>query len=155
MSFDDDIVEAYSSLLGIAERFCSHDDAHDLAAETVTRAIEHRECYDESRPLLPWCRAIMRNLWISTQTRLSTAMTTRLGEWESEGGTEADQLAIVGDIKREIEDLRRRSVCVDTLIEFARGYSIAEISVSDRLPEGTVKRRIHEARNMLRNALER
>ena len=53
MNFDTAIVEAYYSLLTIASRYYYHDDrAHDLAADTVVRALEARDRYDETRPLL-------------------------------------------------------------------------------------------------------
>lgn len=69
MDFDRDIVPVYFTLMGEARRYYRDERAHDLAAETVTRALEHRESYD-GRPLLTWCRAIMRNLWINTEASL-------------------------------------------------------------------------------------
>ena len=155
MSFDNDIVDVYYSLMSIARRSYYHDErADDLAAEAVCRALEHKTDYDTSRPLLTWCRAIMRNLYINTETRLSSTLTTRMGDWDEPGNEQADQQAIVGDMRSAIAKARRKSVCVDTLLEFARGYSIAEISEFSGLPEGTVKRRIHEARHMLRDLVK-
>lgn len=152
MSFDKQIVEVYFALIAIAERsYYPHDKerAHDLAADTVARALKARDSYDVSRPLLPWCRAIMRNLFINTEQRLENVNTQRLGEWESDGGVVADQCAIVHDVIDLINRLRRRSVSVDSLVEFAKGYSLDEIATASGLPLGTVKRRIHDARAML------
>lgn len=146
------MVEVYFALITIAERcYYPHDKerAHDLAADTVERALKARDSYDVSRPLLPWCRAIMRNLWMNTEQRLENVNTQRLGDWESEGGVVADQCAIIHDVIDLINRLRRRSVCVDSLVEFAKGYSLEEIATSSGLPLGTVKRRIHDARLML------
>lgn len=142
----------YFALIAIAERsYYPHDKerAYDLAADTVARALKARDSYDVSRPLLPWCRAIMRNLWMNTEQKLENVNTQRLGDWESEGGIFADQCAIVNDVIDLINRLRLRSVCVDSLIEFAKGYSLDEIAASRGLPLGTVKRRIHDARVML------
>lgn len=152
MNFEESIVEAYFSLIAIAEKcYYPHDRerAHDLAADTVARALKARDSYDVSRPLLPWCRAIMRNLWMNTEQRLENVSTQRLGDWESDGGVAADQCAIVHDVIDLINRLRRRSVCVDSLVEFAKGYSLDEIAMARGLPLGTVKRRIHDARKML------
>lgn len=147
MDFDEAIVAVYFSLIAIARRYYYHDErAHDLAADTVVKALEARDRYD-GRPLLAWCRAIMRNLWRNYQQRLSTVNTQRLGEWDEPGGEEADQMTMVNDVMGIVNECS--SVSVDTLMDYARGYSIAEIASSRSVPEGTVKRRIHDARKKL------
>ena len=147
MDFDEAIVAVYFSLIAIARRYYYHDErAHDLAADTVVKALEARDRYD-GRPLLTWCRAIMRNLWRNYQQRLSTVNTQRLGEWDEPGGEEADQMTMVNDVMGIVNECS--SVSVDTLMDYARGYSIAEIASSRSVPEGTVKRRIHDARKKL------
>lgn len=149
MDFDEAIVAVYFSLIAIARRYYYHDErAHDLAADTVVKALEARDRYD-GRPLLAWCRAIMRNLWLNTQSRLCVVNTQRLGEWDEPGGEDADQRAMVNDILGIVRDLEARSVSVATLIDFAKGYSVAEIATARNVPLGTVKRRIHDARKML------
>ena len=154
MDFDKGIVEVYWSLLGIARRYYFNDDrADDLAAEAVTRALEAKDTYDGSRPLLTWCRAIMRNLWINTLQRLDAMDTVPMGEWDNEGGLEADQLVLVKDIRAMLAELSGRSVCVDALVAHTMGYTIAEIAHDRGVPEGTIKRRIHDARVMLLDAL--
>ena len=150
MSFDKQIVEVYFALIAIAERsYYPHDKerAHDLAADTVARALKARDSYDVSRPLLPWCRAIMRNLWMNTEQRLSSRLTQYLGDWDEPGGEEADQRAIVGDILTAID--RCKSVAISTLVDAAKGYTMEEIARARSVPIGTVKRRIHDGRKML------
>jgi RNA polymerase sigma-70 factor (ECF subfamily) len=150
VDFDSDIVAVYFRLIRIAERYYYHDErAYDLAAEAVCRAIEARDRYDGRRPLLTWCRAIMRNLWRNSMQKLSTTHTTRLGEWDEPDSVEADQMARVDEVLTVLRDLQSRSVAVDTLVEYAKGYSIAEIAADRGVPVGTVKRRIHDARRML------
>lgn len=149
MDFDRAIVEAYYALLAIARRQYYHDGrAHDLAADTVVRAIEARDRYD-GRPLLAWCRAIMRNLFLNEEQKLCTSCTQRLGNWDEPGDDEADQRAIVNDILTAVCDMERKSVAVSTLMDFARGYTQQEIATARSVPLGTVKRRIHDARKML------
>jgi len=148
VDFDREIVRVYFALQQMAKYY--HDEnAHDLASEAVTRALEHRECYDPTRPLLAWCRAIMRNLWLNAGQKLERLNTVRLGDWETDGGEETDQRTITGEMEVLISEARSRSVSVDTLMDFAEGYSLNEIADARGLPLGTVKRRIHDGREML------
>ena len=149
MNFDTAIVEAYYSLLAIASRYYYHDDrAHDLAADTVVRALEARDRYDETRPLLAWCRVIMRNLWTNTEHKLSVTQTQPLGDWDEPGGEEADQRVMVGDVLSAI-DRCRDSVAVETLMDVAKGYTLQEVATARGVPLGTIKRRVHDARKLL------
>lgn len=147
MNFDKDIVDVYYSLVATAMQYYHDERAYDLAADTVVRVLEARDSYDVSRPLLPWCRAIMRNLWMNTEQRLSSRLTQYLGDWDEPGGEEADQRAIVGDILTTID--RCKSVAISTLVDAAKGYTMEEIARARSVPIGTVKRRIHDGRKML------
>ena len=153
MDFDREIVTVYHSLHRTASAYCQDERAQDLASEAVTRALEHRDSYDGSRPLLIWCRAIMRNLWINTAAKLENTMTVRLEEYDAVGGEATDQQTIVGEMRAVISEMRVRSVCVDTLMEFASGRSVKEIAEALGVPVGTVKRRIHDGRVMLSKAI--
>lgn len=153
MDFDREIVAVYDKLLKAASSYCRDDGAHDLAAEAVTRALEHRDCYDPSRPLLSWCRAIMRNLWINAGCRLENVNTVRMGDEDCEGGAPPDVVTENDEVLKIIRSMCGASVAVETLLEFAQGYSLAEIAERRGIPLGTVKRRIHDARAMLHKAL--
>lgn len=142
-------MEAYRPLLNEARCYYRDERAYDLAADTVLRALEARDRYDDSRPLLTWCRAIMRNLWLNTKSKLSVTNTQRLGEWDEPGGEDADQRARVNEVLAVVRDLQTHSVAVATLMDFAKGYSMVEIATAKGVPLGTVKRRIHDARKML------
>ncbi len=153
MDFDREIVAVYDKLLQAASFYCRGDGAHDLAAEAVTRALEHRECYDPSRPLLSWCRAIMRNLWINAGCRLENLNTVRMDDEDCEGGAQPDVVTENNELLKIIRSMCGASVAVETLLEFAQGYSLAEIAERRGIPLGTVKRRIHDGRAMLHKAL--
>ncbi len=153
MCFDRDIVSVYFELMRLAKCYCHDEGAHDLAAEAVTRALEHRDCYDRSRPLLSWCRAIMRNLWINAGCRLENVNTVRMGDEDCEGGASPDVVTENNEALSVVQRMCTASVAVDTLLEFAQGYSLAEIAERRGIPLGTVKRRIHDGRAMLHKAL--
>lgn len=153
VDFDRDIVSVYFELKRLARYYCHDEGAHDLAAEAVTRALEHRDCYDPSRPLLSWCRAIMRNLWINAGCRLESLNTVRMGDEDCDGGARPDVVTENNDALKIIRSMGSASVAVDTLLEFAQGYSLADIAERRGIPLGTVKRRIHDGRAMVHKAL--
>ena len=144
MCFDRDIVSVYFELKRLARYYCHDEGAHDLAAEAV---------YDPSRPLLSWCRAIMRNLWINAGCRLESLNTVRMGDEDCDGGARPDLVTENNDALKIIRSMGSASVAVDTLLEFAQGYSLAEIAERRGIPLGTVKRRIHDGRAMVHKAL--
>lgn len=153
MDFERDIVAVYFALKRIAKRYCPNDAADDLAAEAITRALEHRQSYNPAFPLLVWCKVIMRNLWLNTEQKLETRKTVYIGTRDAVGYTATDQQAIMGDITTVIDALCCKSVSVATLMDFANGYSLAEIAEARGVPLGTAKRRIHDGREMLLKAL--
>lgn len=153
MCFERDIVSVYFELKRLAKCYCRDEGAHDLAAEAVTRALEHRDCYDPSRPLLSWCRAIMRHLWINGCRKLENMNTVRMGDEDCEGGAPPDVVTETNEALSAVQCMCTASVAVDTLVEFAQGYSLAEIAERRGIPLGTVKRRIHDGRAMLHKAL--
>ena len=57
------------------------------------------------------------------------------------------------DALKIIRSMGSASVAVDTLLEFAQGYSLADIAERRGIPLGTVKRRIHDGRAMVHKAL--
>lgn len=137
--------------MSISRLYFPHDEerARDLASETVLKAIEARDRFDQNKPMLPWCRAIMRNIFllICSKDKMINA------DVDPEGGIEADQRTLLLQTLSVIRRLRWKSVCVDTLLDYAMGYSAVEIARAKRLPLSTVKRRVHDARILLRRLI--
>ena len=52
-----------------------------------------------------------------------------------------------------MKEASARSVCIRPVVMYALGYSYKEISDALDIPMGTVQRRIHEGRRMLRDEL--
>ena len=95
----------------------------------------------------------MRNLWINGCRKLENVNTVRMGDEDCEGGASPDVVAEVHEQLSAVQGMCTASVAVDTLLEFAQGYTLAEIAERRGIPLGTVKRRIHDARAMLHKAL--
>ena len=148
MDFDAELVAVHRRLVAIAERRYGRGCARDLAAETVARAYAARGRYD-GRPLLAWCRVIMRNVWLNERA-LRRRSELPLGRYDVAGGVDADQRVLVREILSVVREWRARSVAVDTLVDFAMGKDIATIARERGVPVGTVKRRIHDARLLLK-----
>lgn len=154
MKFDEEVVRAYWELMVMSRKYYPHDEerARDLASDTFVKILEARDRFDESRPLLPWCRVILHNTFLTLIKKKELLITDNFNK-ENEGGTEADQRAVLLQTLSIIRMLRRKSVCIDTLIEFAKGYSVAEIAAAHGLSACTVKWRVHEARKILKNII--
>lgn len=152
MSFAEELVAIMPALRREAVALAGSGEADDLLAETLCRSWAARDSYDRERPLLAWCRAIMRNLAYTQWRHGSLVDICRLGEWDIGGGVTADQAAICHELLDAIANCH--TVSMATLADFAKGYSIAEIARMRNVPQGTVKRRIHDARQALRKLLE-
>lgn len=140
MDFNREIERVYCTLRAVY--------GHDLAAEAITRALEHRDRYNPKRSsLFVWCRAIARNLWINDRRRSSRAVSLY---GVVAGGIAPDMEAEAAEVLSLVRRLCATSVAIDTLFEFAHGYSIAEVAQRRGVPPGTVKRRIHDGRKMLK-----
>ena len=79
--------------------------------------------------------------------------TVRMDDEDCEGGAPPDVVAENNETLSAVQGMCTASVAVDTLLEFAQGYSLAEIAERRGIPLGTVKRRIHDGRAMLHKAL--
>lgn len=148
MNFEEEVVRVYWRLMSISKHYFPHDEerAKDLASETVARVLEVRQRYDETKPMLPWCRAIMRNMFIEFCRKKKVYVTDADPVCESD----TEMRTMLFQTLSVIRILRYKHVCVDTFVDFAMGYSVIEISNARGLPPGTVKRRVHDARIMLR-----
>ena len=95
----------------------------------------------------------MRNLWINAGCRLENVNTVRMDDEDCEGGAPPDVVTENNELLKIIRGMCGASVAVETLLEFAQGYSLAEIAERRGIPLGTVKRRIHDGRAMVHKAL--
>jgi len=153
---DAEIEGLYPRLLAMARRYHRHDwaMAEDLAQDTVLRALTARRPYDGTRPLAAWCAAIMHNLYLSGLRHRSCVPMVPIVDRDEAGGEHADARLLTSEVLEAVERLSERSLCMDTLMDYASGYSLKEIAEMRGLPLGTVKRRIHEARKLLTALLE-
>jgi RNA polymerase sigma-70 factor (ECF subfamily) len=144
------------------------EDAEDLAQEAFLRAYRALAQYDPTRPFGAWLYAITARLCIDAHrrrrvrpvslTRPEEGTAAEEREWEIPDKTEGPE----AQAERRDEAIRL-SVLVDRLppdyrlailLRHSQDLSYDEIAAATGVPLGTVKARIHRARNQLRAWIE-
>jgi RNA polymerase sigma-70 factor (ECF subfamily) len=124
--------------------------ADDAAQETILRAWRHSAtCRTVDRPEA-WLRAIARREALRVLTR--TAATEQLGTTEPGERDHADEVAERIDVSRALRRLSGRERDV-VLRHYWQGMSCEEIARELACPLGTIKVRLHRARQKLGPAL--
>jgi len=144
------------------------EDAEDVVQEAFVRAYRALAQYDPLRPFGAWMHAITARLCIDfhRRRRVKTVSLTRPEEgsaseereWEIADPTEGPEtLTERGDEAARLESLIDRlppDYRLAILLRHAHDLSYEEIAEATGAPIGTVKARIHRARNLLREWIE-
>jgi RNA polymerase sigma factor (sigma-70 family) len=137
--------------------------AEDLAAETFTRAFDHRERFDPAfADARPWLFGIAANLVHDHQRaelRRLRAL-ARVERWEAgsedlaAGAVARADAALAGPaVAAALARLRAEERDVLLLVAWA-GLEYDEVATATGVPIGTVRSRLHRARRRLRAELE-
>lgn len=150
-----------SSLKAFAYSFTKDsEDANDLYQDTVIRALNYFSHYKEGTNLKAWLFTIMRNTFINSyrrQKRRSNIIMVK-EELDSDdlhmGSTKntAEGNLTSKDIYRMLAKLPK--CYLDPFTRHFEGYKYHEIADELGIPLGTVKTRIHAAREMLKKSLK-
>src|SRR6185436_9955584 len=136
------------------------EDAQDLVQDTMLKAFVNQEKFQEGTNLKGWLYTIMKNIFINKYRR---AVKSRIITDDTEGqyyinsatsGTsrnEGEGALMMKDIKSAIGGLS--SKLRDPFVMSYTGYKYEEIASYLQLPLGTVKVRIHNARQSLMKSL--
>lgn len=135
------------------------EDANDLVQETMLKALTNQEKYSDGTNLKGWLYTIMKNLFINNYRRISKGNiihddTEDQYYLNNSGLAESNQ----AETKLALQDIY---TAIDRLNENLRipfmmsyvGYKYEEIANSLRIPLGTVKIRIFNARQILKRNL--
>jgi RNA polymerase sigma-70 factor (ECF subfamily) len=144
------------------------EDAEDLTQETFVRMFRALDRYDPARPFPAWLLTIAAHVSID-HLRRRRVKTVSL--FRSEPGTEEERPVDIEDPgpgPEELAERREQERAADALVgalpehyrivvvlRHQQGLSYEEIAEALRLPLGTVKARIHRARALLQQRLER
>jgi RNA polymerase sigma-70 factor (ECF subfamily) len=125
--------------------------AEDAAQEALVRAWRQRhQCHDPSHPD-PWLRRIALNEAMRQASRRTESALDELGEPAAvDPGPETGTDAYVRQLVNRLAPLDRRLL----FMQHWADVPVHQIAVELRMPEGTVKIRLHRARARLRKMME-
>ena len=134
--------------------YADESDADDLASETIYKCLCHKDRFDTSRSFKPWALTIMENTYKVQYNRRKCVLFSGYEEVDNAySNLNSDQRAIVKRIFSIIRKYMRKSLCIQCVLLYAKGYDYSEIADKEGIPVGTVKSRIAAGRKMLKNAL--
>ena len=135
-------------------------DAEDLTLRTIEQAVGRIGQYDPARPVFPWLCGILVNCFrMDLRGKGRNALDFMAEPPEMADGRadpaemlerESDAGAVHGAVARLPERYR-----VLIVLRYFDELTVPQIATHLALPEGTVKRRLHEAKVLLRRELVR
>ncbi|WP_029284821.1 RNA polymerase sigma factor [Pedobacter sp. R20-19] len=136
------------------------EDANDLVQDTMLKAIRFYQNFQEGTNFKGWLFVIMKNTFINNYRKSAKAKTliTQDDEissanlmYSSERNGSVGKM-IVDDIQKALNHLPE--VYSVPFIKYFEGFKYHEIAGELQIPLGTVKTRIHVAREMLKKYLK-
>lgn len=139
-----------------AQQFCPNEfDAEDLASETIEKLLRSRDRFDSRKDFRPWALTVMRNTFITQYNRRKCVPFTGINDdYSYASPLNAEQDMAISHILSTVRECARKSIAIECVILYAKGYNYEEISKMLGIPKGTVMSRISNGRKMLREALE-
>jgi RNA polymerase sigma factor (sigma-70 family) len=159
-AFNLNIFSHKDSLFSFAFSFTKDtDDANDLFQETMLKAINYSSQFKEGTNLKAWLYTIMRNTFInnyrkSSKTDRIMTVTDDLTSdklFLSASMNASEGKFVMDDIYKALEKLQPEYYI--PFIKYFEGYKYHEIADDLKIPIGTVKTRIHVARQILKKQL--
>ena len=150
--FETELVACMELLKGFALRFeRDADRANDLLQETLLAAIEHQGSFRGESSLITWLFSIMKHKSLSAY---------RARRRFAYGQAYDEALVRLLEEPSQLDHVlvRQMSECLDALAPIHKeallgvrvmGYSIGELAHKAKVPEGTIKSRIHYANKAL------
>lgn len=161
ITLSNEICSHRSCLENFALKFTNDiEDANDLVQDTIIKAIRYHNLYKQGTNLRGWLYTIMRNTFINDYRKGSK----RNAIMETSEDLSSQQLrnsatTNQGENKFIMEDIhkalgRLQSEYSKPFLRYFEGYKYHEIAEELNIPIGTVKTRIHMARQILKAQLK-
>ncbi|MES2827977.1 MAG: sigma-70 family RNA polymerase sigma factor [Bacteroidota bacterium] len=155
------ICEHRTTLELFARKFTQDiEDSNDLVQETLIKAIRYAEMYKEGTNMKAWLYTIMKNTFINSYRRISKRNSIiDTSEDLSSAQLKSSASSNLGESKFTMEDINKAITRLQPeyaapFIKYFEGYKYYEIADELNIPIGTVKTRIHLARQILKNTLK-
>jgi RNA polymerase sigma-70 factor (ECF subfamily) len=134
----------------MAYRYASNpSEAEDIAQDALLRAWRRRSTLRDPGSRNHWLATIVRNEAFRQHARVRPAPTSTLEQQEGEEDAQVLATVELADLHAALERLSERD---RRLLEMRYQEDLTQATIARRLgiPEGTVKVRLHRARNKLR-----
>ena len=133
-------------------------DAEDLTMRTIELAFRHFAQYDPSKPVFPWLCGILTNCYrmdLRGKARNALDFVANLPETECDYTPPAEILAREADARAVREAVRRLPDGYRMLVvlRYYDDLTVPQIAGMTGIPEGSVKRKLHEAKKIMRREL--
>jgi len=151
----------YSPLRGYALKLTQdHEDANDLVQETMLKAFKNKDKFEEGTNLKGWLYTIMKNIFINNYRRMvkgniftdDTEGQFYINQASFTAKNEGERNLVMKELNAAIDELAE-NLKTPFLMSF-EGYKYEEIAEQLNVPLGTVKIRIHVARQRLMERLK-
>lgn len=155
--FDRYYAQVYRSAIVITQ---DNAAAEDIAQECFLKIHRYANRIDTSLPLIPWLYRVTVNLsytWVTRQKRRTISLEGMVDRLMSPNWLSPDHLAEHSETQRQVREaigqlnLNQRVVVA---LHYLSGLSLEEIAEILDCPLGTVKSRLHYARENLRHQLQ-
>ncbi len=138
-----------------------NEAAKDLMQETLYRALSNKEKYNVGTNLKAWMYTIMRNIFINDYRKKARQQTVfdntsndfLLNHNQTAVANSAEVNLKLKDIQASIHELPE--IFKHPFVLYYEGYKYNEIAALLKEPLGTIKSRIHFARKLLKEQMNR
>ncbi len=159
-NFSREVNRHYNALRGYGMKLTQDpEDANDLVQETVLKALNNREKFQDGTNLKAWLYTIMKNIFINNYRRMvngsvvndNTENQQLLHKAGPPAKNEGDSRLVMKDVNKALDALND-NLRTPFMMSY-EGYKYEEIANYLAVPLGTVKIRIHMARQKLKKML--
>lgn len=156
-----ELYETYKAQVYRTAVAITHDEAvaEDILQETFLRVYNYADSFDRGQPLEPWLYRITVNLaysWANRAKRWVRFFQGALERLRSDSHRDPEEAAEAGETREVLKhaiDALPDSHRVVVILYYLQGLSVSDIAYVLGVPEGTVKSRLHYAREKLRKTM--
>ncbi|MEX1033784.1 MAG: RNA polymerase sigma factor [Cellvibrionaceae bacterium] len=141
----------------------NRDEAEDLVQDVLTRLVTRLDELTRVEKLTPWLITVLYRRYVDLYRRRMNSPVDHDSDWRSDLGLFHEQMVDTKDNFEQLDLQRTLSRAMETLdgnqrdvvlLHDVEGYSAVDVADILDISVGTVKSRLHRARNKLKTALE-
>ncbi len=157
-AFDMLVTRHMQRAFGVAMRLLDQrEDAEDLVQDAFIAALEKIDTYDSQREFAPWFYRILVNRCLNARKSRTRRSTLEISDDAVSSVAspllETERSELRSHLKRAMDMLPERQRTIVTLFD-VEGFSSPEVAEILGISDGTVRWHLHQARQVLREALE-